>query len=113
MTSATLGFILGFILGGLFGTIMLFVIITGGRADEREERLFEEYLKRKNNFICLYESMHGELPMCDGRCSVCPYADEREEKRPTMNEVREAFGFPPVEQREEEPDESIHGDHQG
>ena len=105
MTSATLGFILGFIFGGLFGMIMLSVIITAGRADEREERLFEEYLKRKKNFICLYEPIHGEFPMCDGHCWGCSYADydgEKEEDRPTMNEVREAFGFPPVEQKEED-----------
>lgn len=72
MSAATLGFILGFLIGGLFGMIMLSVIITASRADEREERLFEEYLRKI-----------------------------REEERPTMNETREAFGLPPVEKEEE------------
>ena len=74
MSSATLGFIIGFLFGGLFGMIMLSVIITAGRTDEREQKLYEEYLRKKRE----------------------------EENRPTMNEVREAFGFPPVEQKEED-----------
>lgn len=68
MSAAIPGFIIGFFLGGLFGMIMLSVIITASRADEREAKQFKEYMKSK----------------------------------PTMNEVRETFGFPPVEQRGEE-----------
>ena len=103
MSAATLGFIIGFLFGGLFGMIMLSVIITAGRADEREQKLYEEYLRRKRNFICLFEPIHGEFPNCDGNCWRCRYAYyEEPENRLSMNEVREAFGFPPVEQKEED-----------
>ena len=93
MSAATLGFILGFILGGLFGMIMLSVIITASRADEKEKRLFEEYLKEKRRvLICRYREEHGELPKCNGNCWGCDYADV---------------------ERKEEKDESLHGDNQG
>ena len=72
MSAATTGFIAGMFVGGLTVFVMMSVIITASRADEREERLFEEYLRKI-----------------------------REEERPTMNEIREAFGFPPVEKEDE------------
>ena len=53
--------------------------------------------------MCVYSDLFGELPNCDGRCWECRFAyEQREDEKPTMNEVREAFGFPPVEQREED-----------
>ena len=112
--SSTAGFIIGMFVGGLTVFVMMSVIITASRADEKEKRLFEEYLRNKRGFICIYSDLFGELPNCDGQCLECRFAhDRREGKRPTMNEVREAFGFPPVEQRKEENDESLHGDNQG
>ena len=114
MSAATGGFIAGMFVGGLVVFVMMSVIITASRADEREKRLFEEYLRNKRRFICIYSDLFGELPNCDGRCWDCRFAyEQREEEKPTMNEVREAFGFPPVEQREEENGESLHGDNQG
>ena len=47
MSAGILGFIIGLLLGGLFGCIALSVVITAGRADERDAKLFEEYMKRK------------------------------------------------------------------
>ena len=103
MSSSTTGFIIGMFVGGLVVFVMLSVIITAGRADEREERLFEEYLRNKRrSFMCVYSDLFGDLPNCDGRCWECRFAYEQgEEERPTMNEVREAFGFPPVEKEDE------------
>ena len=96
--SSTAGFIIGMFVGGLVVFVMLSVIITASRADERERRLFEEYYKGK--FICIYSDLFGELPNCDGQCWGCRFAyEQREEERPTINEVREAFGFPPVDRK--------------
>ena len=47
MSAGILGFIFGFIFGGGFGMIMISLIITASEADEREERLYQEYLKKK------------------------------------------------------------------
>ena len=100
--SSTAGFIIGMFVGGLVVFVMMSVIITASRADEKEKRLFEEYLRRKRNFICLYEPIHGEFPKCDGNCWRCRYAYyEEPENRLSMDEVREAFGFPPVEKEDE------------
>ena len=100
MSSATIGFIAGMFVGGLTVFVMMSVIITASRADEREKRLFEEYYKGK--FVCIYSDLFGELPNCDGQCWECRFAhDRREGERPTMNETREAFGFPPVEKEDE------------
>ena len=45
--SSTAGFIIGMFVGGLVVFVMMSVIITASRADEKERRLFEEYLKEK------------------------------------------------------------------
>ena len=47
MSAGILGFIFGFIFGGGFGMIMISLIITASEADEREEKLYQEYLKKK------------------------------------------------------------------
>ena len=101
--SSTAGFIIGMFVGGFVVLVMMSVIITASRADEKEKRLFEEYLKEKRRvLVCRYREEHGELPKCNGQCWECYYADEqREEERPTMNEIREAFGLPPVEKEDE------------
>ena len=102
MSSSTTGFIIGMFVGGLVVFVMLSVIITASRADEKEKRLFEEYLRNKRRFICIFSDLFGELPNCDGQCWGCRFAyEQREEERPTMNEVREAFGLPPVEKEDE------------
>ena len=92
MSSATIGFIAGMFVGGLIVFVMMSVIITASRADEKEKRLFEEYLRNKRGFICIYSDLFGELPNCDGQCLECRFA---------------------YEQREEEKDEGLHGDNQG
>ena len=103
MSSSTTGFIIGMFVGGLTVFVMMSVIITASRADEKERRLFEEYLRnRRSRFICIFSDLFGELPNCDGQCWGCRFAyEQREEERPTINEVREAFGFPPVEKEDE------------
>ena len=40
--SSTAGFIIGMFVGGLIVFVMMSVIITASRADEKEKRLFEE-----------------------------------------------------------------------
>ena len=91
--SSTAGFIIGMFVGGLIVFVMMSVIITASRADEKEKRLFEEYLRNKRrSFMCVYSDLFGELPNCDGRCWECRFA---------------------YEQREEENDEGLHGDNQG
>ena len=47
MSAATIGFIIGFVLGVWFGCIALSIILTARREDEREAKLFEEYLRKK------------------------------------------------------------------
>ena len=47
MSAATIGFIIGFVLGVWFGCIALSIILTARREDEREAKLFEEYMKQK------------------------------------------------------------------
>ena len=102
MSAATAGFITGMFVGCLVVFVMMSVIITASRADEKEKRLFEEYMRKKWRFICIYSDLFGEPPNCDGQCWECRFAyEQREEEKPTMNEVREAFGFPPVEKEEE------------
>ena len=102
MSAATGGFIIGMFVGGFVVFVMMSVIITASRADEREKRLFEEYLRNKRRFICIYSDLIGELPNCDGQCRGCRFAyEQREDERPTINEVREAFGFPPIEKEDE------------
>ena len=93
MSAATAGFIIGMFVGGLTVFVMMSVIITASRADEKEKRLFEEYLKEKRRvLICRYREKHGELPKCNGNCWGCDYADV---------------------ERKEENSESLHGDNQG
>ena len=87
MSSSTTGFIIGMFVGGLVVFVMLSVIITAGRADEREERLFEEYLRNKRrSFMCVYSDLFGELPNCDGRCCECRFAYEQREDEKTDHE---------------------------
>ena len=47
ISSALIGFLIGFFIGVWFGCIALSIILTARREDEREAKLFEEYMKQK------------------------------------------------------------------